>query len=188
MNRNGRYGAHFFKVLLMKYQRAFTLIELMIVVAIIGILAAIAMPAYQDYTVRSRVTEGIILGSVARGMVAERLANGAVAIPDPQGYSSGFVPPSATRNVLANGVTINPVSGQITLAFSVAVAPVGSNTLTLNPFTGAPTVPSPLPDGTSAFTPPQDALKWRCRAAGSVFGAGSTAGTLPARFSPAECR
>ena len=52
-------------------QRGFTLIELMIVVAIIGILAAIAIPAYQDYTVRARVTEGVNLAAAARTAVAE---------------------------------------------------------------------------------------------------------------------
>ncbi len=54
-----------------KIQQGFTLIELMIVVAIIGILAAIALPAYQDYTVRAQVTEGMNLGSGAKSSVSE---------------------------------------------------------------------------------------------------------------------
>ena len=58
-----------------KMQQGFTLIELMIVVAIIGILAAIALPAYQDYTVRARVSEGIVAASSARTAVSEAYAN-----------------------------------------------------------------------------------------------------------------
>ncbi len=56
-------------------QKGFTLIELMIVVAIIGILAAVALPAYQDYTVRARVTEGLSLASGLKTLVAENYAN-----------------------------------------------------------------------------------------------------------------
>ena len=58
-----------------KVQQGFTLIELMIVVAIIGILAAIAIPAYQDYTIRSQVTEGLSLASAVKTGVAESFAN-----------------------------------------------------------------------------------------------------------------
>lgn len=58
-----------------KMQQGFTLIELMIVVAIIGILAAIALPAYQDYTIRSKVSEGVVVASGAKATISENLSN-----------------------------------------------------------------------------------------------------------------
>ena len=62
-------------------QKGFTLIELMIVVAIIGILAAVALPAYQDYTVRGRVSELAIMASGAKATVSENIANNGGALP-----------------------------------------------------------------------------------------------------------
>ncbi len=90
-------------------QKGFTLIELMIVVAIIGILAAIAIPAYQDYTIRSQVTEGLNLASSIKAAVAESFADRGVWPADldalgisnePQGkYVEGIVVDTGTINI-----------------------------------------------------------------------------------------
>ena len=68
-----------------KLQKGFTLIELMIVVAIIGILAAIAIPAYQDYTIRAQVSEGMNLAAAAKAAVAETFLNRGAAPAQPHG-------------------------------------------------------------------------------------------------------
>ena len=167
------------KIQVNKGQQGFTLIELMIVVAIIGILAAVAIPAYQDYTVRARVTEGLNLASAAKTNVSEIASIGRDSAT---GYAAGWTAPSATDNV-ANMV-IAPDTGEITITYT---ARAGNGTLTLVPYTGGAAAPAALPHATAAFTPPNDGISWRCRAAGSAFAVGN-AGTLEAKFAPAECR
>ena len=86
-----------------KAQQGFTLIELMIVVAIIGILAAIALPAYQDYTVRSRVSELAVLASGMKATVGENIANNGAIVA---GSCSGVaIVATATKNAASSTCT-----------------------------------------------------------------------------------
>lgn len=162
-----------------RVQQGFTLIELMIVVAIIGILAAVALPAYQDYTVRARVSEGLALAATAKTNVADIHSSGNPSAAA-AGYSLGYTPPAATRNITS--VVVAADTGIITIT---TTATAGNGTLTIAPnIAGAA-----LPVGTAAFTPADGAITWRCAAAGATgLAAGQAAGTLLAKFAPAECR
>ena len=149
-------------------QQGFTLIELMIVVAIIGILAAVALPAYQDYTVRAKVTEGLSLAGSAKTAVSENAANGA-------NLSSGWSAPSSTTNV--STLAVSGANGEITITYSAAATGL---TLNLNPRDGFVAL-------TSGTVPTGGSITWRCQSAGSVVACG-TAGTILGKYVPAACR
>ena len=157
-------------------QKGFTLIELMIVVAIIGILAAVALPAYQDYTVRAKVTEGLSLAASAKTAVSENAANGAA-------FASGWTAPSSTTSV--SSVAIDSGTGAITITYNTTIASGG--TLTLTPVDGGPSGTALSGTASGSTIPTAGSITWNCKSAGSSSGTG-TSGTVQGKYVPAECR
>ncbi|MGD9604261.1 MAG: pilin [Gammaproteobacteria bacterium] len=142
-----------------KVQKGFTLIELMIVVAIIGILAAVAIPAYQDYTIRAKVTEGLSLASAAKTSVSEFFGSEG-GLPT-NNQSAGLSSPQSISGPNVRSVTVT--NGVIDIAYSsTADQLIGGMVLQLSPVTSAGQV------------------SWFCGTNAST--------TLEAKYRPSSCR
>jgi type IV pilus assembly protein PilA len=172
--------------MLKKMQQGFTLIELMIVVAIIGILAAIAIPAYQDYTIRAKVTEGLNLADSAKTAVAESWQSGGVTglKAAATSWNSAFVSSGATKYV--SNIVVSTTTGSITVSYSATAIPqLGTAVnLILTPYIATAALPTTLSGN----------IDWACTSAGNAtaaaqsMAAGVAANGVQTKFVPTNCK
>ena len=150
-------------------QKGFTLIELMIVVAIIGILAAVALPAYQDYTKRAKMTEVVLAAGACRSAISEVVQSAPASLPGANGWGcgEGASPPSKYVGSVATSAT----TGIITI--TSANIPGVTTGITLQPCSNADTGAC-----TALATGVTQIGKWIC----------SPTVTAEAKFLPSTCR
>jgi len=175
-------------------QQGFTLIELMIVVAIIGILAAVALPAYQDYTVRAKVSEAVIAGSAVKSMMSEAFQTDGIQGLTSAATAYNLTPAAERQSKYVSNIAVaaaTPWTITVTLRATAANGiPTGLNgqTILFSPNVGQAGGGGVVPVATS-----QGALDWACTSAGVTTATARglvnrPAGTLLAKYAPSECK
>ena len=142
-------------------QKGFTLIELMIVVAIIGILAAVALPAYQDYTARSQMAEAMTLGGGLRGVVSEFWTNEGT-YPD-DNSDAGASQAASINGKYVSAVEIEDGVITVTMKSKGIAKGIQGKTMILSPFTSAGSIKWTCEPGTDASAVEQKFLPTSCR-------------------------